>query len=286
MKTNLFLATACAVSLLCAACGGDNMDFEPSESEIEAALERLASEYIDQNATLCECFTGGLGFRTAGECRRVRAITQTEASCILDEFLLDSANTGDWLVCQINTESDYSTCIASLTCDDEFGDCDQTRAAALDECPQLTSSQRTAWDECQIVPDESGATSLGDSVDEVLAAIYSAYLQEDQVLCECFGEFGFESSEACLDTRGFTNAEVDCRAAVYESYGEDGLESLECKGLADVRLVACQGNVVCEDGDARQSCLNSWGSAVAECPDLTADGEAENVGCLGIPGPE
>ncbi len=286
MKTNLPFALALVTStLLLAACGDDNNDFEPSAVEIEGALERLAIEYGEQNPTLCECFTPELGYLSAGDCRRDRAITQTEASCILEAFLLDRTNAGEWLTCQINVEHDYTTCISSLTCDDEFGDCDQTRETGLDECPNLTPSLRTAWEECQQASDVEIPTDLGDTVEEVLAATYSAYLQEDQVVCRCFEEFGFENSDSCLATRGFSDAEVDCRLGVYESYGDEGLASLECKGLASVALAACQALVSCEDGDARQDCLTAWGNATAECASLPGEGEAENVDCLGIPDP-
>ena len=290
MKTILPLAAACAASFLLVACAGDGSDpFEPSESEVEAAIERLALEINEQNPLLCECFTTELGYLDAGNCRQDRAITQNEASCILDAFALDRSNAADWLGCHIDAESRYNRCIASFTCEDEFGDCDQTRTDAIADCPSLSSSLQRAWDDCQIPPEDPTPEvpdDLGDTVEEVIAAIYSAYLQEDQVLCACFAEFGFDDADACLATRGFSDAEVDCRSAVYESYGAEGLESLECKGIADVGLAACQGNVVCEDSDARQACLTAWGTSVADCPDLPGDGEADAAACIGIPDPE
>lgn len=186
-------------------------------------------------------------------------------------------------------EEDYTSCIAPLECSDSFLGCDVTRESADAACPSLPSSRATAWTECRLLPEPTPVETpadLGDTVEEIIAAIYSSYLQEDQLFCACYEEFDFPDEETCLASRGFSDAEVDCKTAVYESYGDAGIESLECKGLAGVEFVACQGQVACEDSEAREECLSALVAADTACPDLPGSGESESIACEGIPDPE
>ncbi len=150
MKRNLSRLTAFAsVSLLTAACGGDNKDFEPTEEAVQTALTTLSGEYLTQDPILCECFFAGLGYDDAASCERDRVITDEENTCIFDAFVLDRGNAADWLTCQISAERAYTACISGLTCSDSFEACSSARDTAAADCPSLGSSLENAWEVCQ-----------------------------------------------------------------------------------------------------------------------------------------
>lgn len=287
MNSNLTRLPALLAALLVfAACGDDQKDFEPSEEEIQNALSLLSGEYAAQDPTLCECFFADFGYNDAATCERDRAITADETTCVLDAFLLNRANAGEWLTCQINTERVYSACIDGLTCTSPFDSCNTTRTADAGECPSLAATLNDAWTVCQEPSEENApeeGPDLGDTIPDIMDALYSAYLQEDAAFCGCFEDRGFASEEVCLRSRGYSNAEFACRIEVYESHADDGLTTLECQGRASVTLAACLGNAACGDWDAAEACDADWRNSMNACPDLPGSGEADNAACIGIP---
>lgn len=138
-----------SASLFVAGCGDEQGDFEPSEEEIQNALNRLSDEYATQDPILCECSFAQLGYTDAAACETDRAVTAEESSCILEAFVLNRGRAGDWLTCQINTERAFSTCIASLTCESSFDACNAAQDTDSAECPTLTSALDAAWTSCQ-----------------------------------------------------------------------------------------------------------------------------------------
>lgn len=105
-------------------------------------------------------------------------------------------------------------------------------------------------------------------------ALYSACLREDAALCNCFHVRGFDTVEACPDSRGYSNAESAWRIEVYGTHEDDGLTTLECQGRASVTLASCLGGAECGDRDAALACDETWRSSMNSYPELPGTGEA------------